>query len=653
MEEAVTRYLARTGHTSFAPKAALIDMDGTLINSMKLHTAAWHRMMTELGVECTQDEFYIYEGMTGAETINLLFNRAFGRDATQQEKTELYARKTGYFNELPKPGIVPGADRMVSTLMARGIIRVLVTGSGQKSNLDRLNTDFPGGFADSLRITSHDVEHCKPHPEPYLKAMHLAGMAPWESIAVENAPLGVRSASEAGAFAVAVTTGPIPAAQMWEAGADAVFPSMEAFADTLPMLLEMPVKGDTLTVTSQPESPASRICFITAIPYRLKNVYAMNNPDSTINKSVIAPAASERIAGAGSSELIFTNHVAEALDEMIEKLTPPSVFVIVDTNTASFVLPRLQSESKAVGSATIITTKAGEMFKNIDSLASLWKQLGDNGATSRSVVINLGGGVVTDMGAFAASTFKRGIPFINIPTTLLGAVDASVGGKTGINFNSLKNEVGLFSLPELVIISTTFFRTLTSQELLAGYAEMLKHAFLSSKEMTDRLLRYDVTAYDPDSLLELLRESVAVKQRYVAADVCDKGARHALNFGHTVAHAFESLAMERKSPLTHGYAVAFGMVVALVLSRMKFNFPSEELQRYAAYVSEHYGAFDITCDDYKRLLQFMRHDKKNSAAGVISVTLLRAIGEVEINVTVSDDEITAALDIYRDLLHIQ
>lgn len=365
----------------------------------------------------------------------------------------------------------------------------------------------------------------------------------------------------------------------------------------------------------------------------------MNRTDNT---TVVEP----------TPRLIFTNHVAQALDEMIEKLTPPSVFVIVDTNTASFVLPRLQSESHVIAGATVITAGAGELYKNLDTLADIWKQLSDKGATSRSVVINLGGGVITDMGAFAASTFKRGIPFINIPTTLLGAVDASVGGKTGVNFNSLKNEVGLFSEAELVIISTTFFRTLTSQELLAGYAEMLKHALITSKEMTDRLLAYDVTAYEPESLLAILRENVAVKQNFVAADMRDRGARRALNFGHTIAHAFESLAMERKSPLSHGYAVAFGMVAALVLSRMKFSFPSEELHRYVAYVASHYGAFEISCDDYPRLLHFMHHDKKNAVAGETSFTLLHDIGRVEVNVAVSDDDITAALDIYRDLLHL-
>ena len=165
-------------------------MDGTLLDSMKGHAKSWHRLISGLGIACTPEEFYLYEGMTGTETINMLFKRAFGREATMQERTELYARKTGYFNELPKVPIVAGADRMVSTLISHDIKRVLVTGSGQLSSLERLKTDFPGGFADNMRITSHNVTHCKPHPEPYLKAMELAGVEPWQSIGVENAPLG-------------------------------------------------------------------------------------------------------------------------------------------------------------------------------------------------------------------------------------------------------------------------------------------------------------------------------------------------------------------------------------------------------------------------------------------------------------------------------
>lgn len=349
-------------------------------------------------------------------------------------------------------------------------------------------------------------------------------------------------------------------------------------------------------------------------------------------------------------DLLFTNYVAAALDEAVDAINPSSIHILVDVNTEAFVLPLLQMESKAVAKAGVIRIKAGEMFKNLDSLTYIWKQLGDGNANRKSLLINLGGGVITDMGAFAAATFKRGIAFINIPTTLLCAVDACVGGKNGINFNGLKNEIGTFTDPELSIISTTYFRTLTSQELLSGYAEMLKHALISSAELTKKMLAYNVTDYNPDSLLHLLRESVAVKQTFVNTDPHDHADRRALNLGHTIGHAFESLALERKSPISHGYAVAFGTVAALVLSRMKLQFPFEILHSYVAYVRKYYGAFEISCEDYPRLLDFMHRDKKNDTTHSVNATLLVAPGEVKINVPVSDDDITSALDIYRDLL---
>ncbi len=237
IHDSIERYKIRHGYTSFTPRAARIDMDGTLLDSMKWHTKAWHWMMTELGVECTREEFYLYEGMTGAATIDTLIRRAFGRPATPEEKTELYARKTGYFNEYPRVEIVKGAERMVRCLMENDITCVLVTGSGQPSNLARLDDDFPGGFPHDLRITSHSVTFGKPHPEPYLKAMALAKAAPWECIVIENAPLGVESGAKAGAFTIAVTTGPIPDKELWKAGADLVLPSMETLADLLPYIL--------------------------------------------------------------------------------------------------------------------------------------------------------------------------------------------------------------------------------------------------------------------------------------------------------------------------------------------------------------------------------------------------------------------------------
>ncbi len=213
--------------------AALIDMDGVLYDSMKYHTRAWHRMMTELGVECDPDEFYLYEGMTGAATIRLLFERAFGTTPDDERVRELYALKTKYFKEIGYNEPMPGADRMLRALERAGLRRVLVTGSSQQSLLDSINADYPGAFNPGDRVTALDVTHGKPDPEPYLKGAEIAGVPPSKALVIENAPLGVRAGKAAGAFTVAVTTGPIPRAAFIEAGADLIFPSMPSFATWL------------------------------------------------------------------------------------------------------------------------------------------------------------------------------------------------------------------------------------------------------------------------------------------------------------------------------------------------------------------------------------------------------------------------------------
>lgn len=355
-----------------------------------------------------------------------------------------------------------------------------------------------------------------------------------------------------------------------------------------------------------------------------------------------------------NQKLIFTNMVGEAVDDLVGALGNPAVYVIVDTNTAQYVLPTLTAQSQAVQNAHVITIKSGDVNKNLDSIQGVWKELHNAGATRSSVIINVGGGVVTDLGGFAAATFKRGMRTINVPTTLLGAVDASVGGKTGINFNGCKNEIGAFTEPLASVISTGFFVTLSQQELLSGYAEMLKHALLESREELDMLLGYSVAypIFDADRLLELLRRSVAVKQRIVEQDYTEGGMRKALNLGHTVGHAFESLALRRQSPIPHGYAVAWGCVVALVLSHLRLGFPSDVLHKFAAYVRKNYGAFDFTCDDYPALIELMRHDKKNSSPQQICFTLLADVGDPRINTVVEPDDIKNALDIYRDLMGV-
>lgn len=242
VDRAVRAYCTRHGIDAFAPKAALIDMDGTLIDSMRNHARAWQRLGNELGLNTSEDEFFLYEGMTGPDTIRLLFRRDKGYEPADAECDELYERKARYFNELLRVPVIPGAARMLSGLMDAGVARVLVTGSKQRANLDRLDTDFPGAFPHDLRVTASDVTHGKPHPEPYLKAMAMAGVKPVESMVIENAPLGVQAGAASGAFTVAVATGPVPQETLRAAGADLVFPSMEALADALPLILNKPLQ---------------------------------------------------------------------------------------------------------------------------------------------------------------------------------------------------------------------------------------------------------------------------------------------------------------------------------------------------------------------------------------------------------------------------
>lgn len=233
----IIRFLQSRHYERIDARAALIDMDGTLYDSMRNHTAAWHRLISELGIPCTRDEFYLYEGRTGADTIEMFISRGFHRHATDEEISRLYHLKTLYFAELPPVPPMPGALEMVTTLRDAGLQRVLVTGSGQNSLISRLDSDFPGLFPTDRRITSRDVTHGKPDPEPFLRAMDLAGVTPSQSIVIENAPLGVLAGHRSGAFTIAVTTGPIPYSEMQAAGADIIFPSMEEFARSLPALL--------------------------------------------------------------------------------------------------------------------------------------------------------------------------------------------------------------------------------------------------------------------------------------------------------------------------------------------------------------------------------------------------------------------------------
>ncbi|MBQ9171343.1 MAG: 3-dehydroquinate synthase [Bacteroidaceae bacterium] len=341
-------------------------------------------------------------------------------------------------------------------------------------------------------------------------------------------------------------------------------------------------------------------------------------------------------------EVIISNNLAEDIASAISRQSHDRLFVLTDTTTLRLCWP-LVSSLPCLGSAQMITIGDTDDNKTLQSLSHVWEELQQGGATRHSLLVNLGGGMVTDLGGFAASTFKRGISFINIPTTLLSQVDASVGGKTGINFGGLKNEIGVFNNAASVIISSDFLRSLDQKNLFSGYAEMLKHGLISDEESLDELLHFDLNIVDYDRLNSLVAKSVSIKERIVEEDPTEKGLRKALNLGHTAGHALESLAIEQKRTVLHGYAVAWGLICELYLSVVKCNFPKDKLRQTVQFIREHYGDFPIDCKQYERLYEFMKHDKKNEGDS-INFTLLGSIGDIRINQKATKEEIFEMLD---------
>lgn len=342
---------------------------------------------------------------------------------------------------------------------------------------------------------------------------------------------------------------------------------------------------------------------------------------------------------------ICEDFVAE-LDMAIGNQSGDTIFILTDENTRQLCLP-LAMQSKKLINSHLICIKAGDENKNVESAVEVWNYLSENGATRKSLMINLGGGMITDIGGFTASTFKRGMRYINVSTTLLGAVDAATGGKTGINFMGLKNEIGVFAPAETVLINTDFFKTLDDANLRSGYAEMVKHALIATREEWEAVLSYDLENLDLDVLRQLLDRSIRIKEQIVEQDPFEANIRKALNLGHTFGHAFESLSYRIGKPALHGYAVMWGLLCELYLSFMKMNFPKDELLRLKYLMKEYYGTFVFDCSDYEALFELMTHDKKNDSKE-INFTLLADVGDIRINQTATKEEIFECFDFFRE-----
>lgn len=343
-------------------------------------------------------------------------------------------------------------------------------------------------------------------------------------------------------------------------------------------------------------------------------------------------------------QIIKSNKITDDLAAVLNNTTYDKLFLLTDENTEQQCYP-LISPVAAIQNAKRVVIPANDSNKTLENLAQVWQFLTTNGATRHSLLINLGGGMITDLGGFAAATFKRGIAYINIPTTLLGSVDAAVGGKTGINFGGYKNEIGAFHPALHIIISAEFLNTLTPKDILSGYGEMIKHALLDSEEIWTQTLNFNLNKIDYDSLNDLVMKSVLIKQRIVEQDPFEKNIRKALNLGHTIGHAFESFALDNNRPVPHGYAVAWGLVAELYLSHKVCNFPKEKLDTITHFIKKHYGAFSFNQENYNTLYKLMVHDKKNEG-DTINFTLLADVGNIQINKTADKEMIWEALDYF-------
>ena len=333
------------------------------------------------------------------------------------------------------------------------------------------------------------------------------------------------------------------------------------------------------------------------------------------------------------------------LERIIESNNYSSIFILVDTNTEKNCLPIFKDKLSKSIKIKLIPTKAGEEFKTIDTCQIIWQTLSDKGADRKSLMINLGGGVITDMGGFIAATFKRGIDFVNIPTTLLSMVDASIGGKTGVDFNSIKNQIGVITDPKLVIIDTHFLKTLSPRDYKSGYSEMLKHGLIIDKHYWSTL---SSTLKNTDDILPLIYKSIEIKNRIVLNDPFENNTRKILNFGHTIGHAIESYFIEANhlKKLTHGEAIAIGMVIEASISVDKCSLSQSEADEIKHVFKSFFSIVKIIKSDQEKITSLIQFDKKNSH-GSINFVLLNSIGNTIIDQQVSSDQIINGFNYYN------
>ncbi len=341
--------------------------------------------------------------------------------------------------------------------------------------------------------------------------------------------------------------------------------------------------------------------------------------------------------------ILFGNESYKKLSNYIEEQQFSKVFIVVDNNTLIDCLPVFKRKFFCVIKYEVIVINSGEINKNLDTCIKVWKELLLYNADRKSLVINLGGGMLSDLGGFVASTYKRGIKFINIPTTLLSMVDASVGGKTGVDLGKLKNIIGVFSNPDIVLIDEEYLNTLPLREFKSGLAEIIKYGYTSDAKLLDLIINNK--GLENKYLIDFINTSICIKKDIVQADFEEKNLRKILNFGHTIGHAIESFFLDTANELLHGEAIATGMVVELYISHLKFNFPIEDINKLKQFVIDFYGKNPLENKHIDEILSLLHHDKKNEHSKVLFV-LLKAPQLPIIDCEVDEEVIIKALKYY-------
>lgn len=335
------------------------------------------------------------------------------------------------------------------------------------------------------------------------------------------------------------------------------------------------------------------------------------------------------------------------LNQLIGSLEPSNVYVLADENTKQHCLPYFFKHYQHANTLRVLTIKAGETYKNISTCLELWKQLSTTGADRKSLLINLGGGVVTDLGGFVASTFQRGIEFINIPTSLLAMVDASVGGKNGVDLGALKNQVGIIRNPKAVIVDTQFLQTLPGEHFTSGLAEMIKHGFIHSEDYLNAVM--ELNSNNEAELARLIWESIEIKNEVITEDPTEKGPRKTLNYGHTLGHAIESycLQTESRQTLLHGEAIAIGLVLATYISSKLLDFPNPILEKTTGHIIKTFGKVEFSAPEIEAIIKLLIFDKKNTN-GRIHFVLLNGIGQYKLDCAVENELIYEAFNYYSN-----